>query len=110
MFLAITVNANTVASPVVEVKTIDQLIDEKSAEYNVSASLMRKIIHCESSGNPNAVGDGGYSFGLVQIHSPSWPDITQEQAVDPEFAINFLAKKLSEDKGHLWTCYRMITQ
>lgn len=69
---------------------------------------MTKIINCESSRNPNAVGDRGNSFGLVQIHLPSHPSITKEQALDEEYAIDFLAKNLSEGKGYLWTCYRML--
>lgn len=69
---------------------------------------MREIIHCESSGNPNAIGDNGQSYGLAQIHLPSWPDISKEQALDPEFAINFLAEKLSKNQGYLWTCWRML--
>jgi len=84
------------------------MIYEKSNEYGVSAGLMRQIIQCESSFNPNAIGDGGYSFGLVQIHLPSHPDVTKEQALDPEFATTFLADKLSKGQGYLWTCYRMI--
>lgn len=79
-------------------------------EYGVSSELMRKIIHCESSFNPLAVGDNGYSFGLVQIHLPSHPQVTREQALDPEFAVTFLADKLSKNQGYLWTCYRMITK
>ena len=107
------------ASPVVEAKTIDQLIDEKSAEYNVSASLMRKVIHCESTGSstiqslhrdptgPNGRED---SWGLAQIHLPDHPTVTQEQAVDKEFAVTFLAKNLSEGRGWWWTCYKIVTQ
>ena len=91
-------------------KTIEQLIDDKATEYQVSADLMRKIIHCESSGNPNAVGDGGYSHGLVQIHLPSHPYVSEGQALNPEFAINFLAENLSKGKGAMWTCYRMLMQ
>lgn len=68
---------------------------------------MRTVIKCESNFNPNAVGDSGYSRGLVQIHSRYWPEITDEMAFDPEFAITFLAEKLSEGKGRLWTCYRL---
>lgn len=29
-----------------------------------------------------------------------------EMAYDPDFAIEFLAEKLSQKKGHLWSCYR----
>ena len=88
--------------------TIPDLITQFAQEYDVSEELITKIVRCESSFRSDAIGDGGKSYGLVQIHQPSWPDITKEQAFDPEFAIEFLAKKLSEDKGELWTCYRKL--
>lgn len=89
-------------------RTIDELIHDSSIKYGVSEVLMRRIIKCESTTNPNAIGDGGHSYGLVQIHLPSWPEISQEQALNPEFAIDFLAGKLASGQGNLWTCYRML--
>lgn len=108
MLLASSVSANNLSAPVVSPPTIDELIVQKASEYQVSEALMREIIHCESSGNPNAIGDNGQSFGLVQIHLPSWPDISEEQALNPDFATTFLAEKLSKGQGYLWTCHRMI--
>jgi hypothetical protein len=67
---------------------------------------MHTVINCESSYNPRALGDNGYSRGLVQIHSYYHPTVTDEMAYDPDFAIEFLAEKLQQGKGHLWTCYR----
>jgi len=91
------------------VLTIPQMIQKYAVEYRVSAERMTKTIQCESTFNPNAVGDHGQSFGLSQIHLPSWRgQITKEQALDPEFAIKFLAEKLSKGQGKLWTCYRNI--
>jgi soluble lytic murein transglycosylase-like protein len=87
-------------------KTINELITEKANKYGVSEEVMHAVIKCESTYNKNAIGDQGNSYGLVQIHLPSWKNITKEQALDPEFAISFLAEKLSEGKGNLWTCYR----
>ena len=90
--------------------TINELIVRYSSILGVSEGVMRTVIKCESGYNPNAVGDGGYSYGLVQIHLPSWPSISKEQALSPEFAIKFLAEKLSKDQGYLWTCYRNLVK
>lgn len=76
-----------------------------SEKYGVSYHEMSVIIGCESSWNPDAVGDGIKSRGLVQIHSDFHSE-TDEQAFNPYYAIEFLAKKLSEGKGDLWTCWR----
>lgn len=98
--------------PLVKVVTttdIPSLVEIYAVKYGVSEDVMNKVIHCESTHNPNAVGDNGQSFGLVQIHLPSWGgQITREEALDPHFALNFLAEKLSEGKGRLWTCYRKL--
>lgn len=106
-----TVTASSVEAPIApapKVQTIDEIIISKSKEYGVSETTVRQVIKCESSGNPNAVGDGGNSFGLVQIHLPSHPYVSKEEALNPEFAIDFLTKNLSQGKGRMWTCYRMM--
>lgn len=51
------------------------------------------------------VGQREKSYGLVQIHLPDNHSISYAEATDPDFALNFLAQKLSEGKGHLWSCY-----
>lgn len=90
--------------------TVDELIVRYSALYGVSASTMRAVIKCESNFNPNAVGDGGHSRGLVQIHDQYWPEVTDEMAFDPEFAVEFLAKNLAIHNGKIWTCWRNLVQ
>jgi hypothetical protein len=85
------------------------LIKSKSVEYGVSESLMTKIISCESGFNEYALGDFGQSRGLVQIHKPSHPTITDEQAYNAEFSVDFLADNLSQGKGEMWTCFRILS-
>lgn len=98
-------------SPVEECRTrscISELIHQKSLKYNVSEAVINTVVRCESSFNPSAVGDNGTSFGLVQIHQPSHPNITKQQAFDPDFALEFLASELSKGNGRIWTCYRLL--
>jgi hypothetical protein len=99
-------------TPLPEVVTttdIPSLIEFYAVKYGVSKDVMHTVVKCESGYKPNAVGDGGNSFGLSQIHLPSWGgQITKEQALDPNFALEFMAEKLSKGKGKLWTCYRMF--
>lgn len=98
-----------------------ELVRVKGEQYNVSVPLMEKIITCESQWNTTLQSKHVYktdrpregvkkgqreqSYGLVQIHLPAHPNITKAQAIDPEFAIDFLAKNLSKGKGAMWTCY-----
>lgn len=75
--------------------------------YKVSEEVMDTIIRCESYYDPKAIGDDGDSIGLVQINKPSHPEITDEQAFDHEFSLDFLAKNLKEGRGKMWTCFKL---
>lgn len=70
--------------------------------------LIEKVIFCESSWNPEILGDGGTSYGLVQIHLPAHPNISKEQALDPIFAINFIVDEFLNGNQNKWTCYRNL--
>lgn len=96
----------TSTSPQKKETPLQELIRQKALKYNVEASTIAKVIDCESGGDRYAVGDFGHSRGLVQIHNLYHPTITDEQAFDPDFSVDFLAKNLSAGKGSLWTCWR----
>lgn len=36
------------------------------------------VVECESGGDPQAVGDGGRAFGLLQIRADHWPHLAAE--------------------------------
>lgn len=91
------------------------LMAEIAEEYDVSYDTMQKVVHCESRFIPDTQsfhyfddGTRENSWGLSQIYLDVWTDITKEQANNPEFALRFMAEKFSEDKHHLWTCYRLL--
>lgn len=107
---ALTLRVHAVEAPqrTLEDYTPQELVYHFAEVYNVSAENMLTTMHCESSFNPNAIGDGGNSYGLSQIHLPSWGDtITKEEALDPIFATEFMAEKFAEGKERLWTCARI---
>lgn len=100
------------------------LVRKYANKYGVSFSDMFRVIECESNWNPNIqsrhrydegqiarnphwgnVGDYEKSFGLVQIHLPAHPTVTEEMAKDPEFAIDFMAKMFSKGKQSQWSCF-----
>lgn len=62
--------------------------------------------HGESSWDTDAVGDGGDSRGIAQIHRPSHPDITDEQALDPYWSIEWMAQEFSKGNQWMWTCWK----
>jgi hypothetical protein len=83
-------------------------VDSIATQYGLSKekrSLILETIRCETMGTfdpslqsthrykrDNAkwgvkAGEQERSFGLAQIHLPSWPDITIDQAKDTRFAL-----------------------
>jgi hypothetical protein len=76
------------------------LADEKIAEIEATIS-------CESQWIHDAVGDGGTSFGLVQIHLPAHPDVAEAEALTPEYAIEFIVDEFLKGNEWKWTCWRL---
>ena len=66
---------------------------EIADEYGVSFEIMDRIIEQESQWNPTAISETG-DYGLSQINLKYHPDITEAQALDPEFALRFLAQTI----------------
>lgn len=84
-------------------KTISEIIDEKALQYNVSAEQLYFTLNCESSMNPKALNPHGeFSVGLSQINLQAHTSITREQAEQPLFAIDFMAKNLAQGKWKMW--------
>jgi len=69
--------------------------------------LLVALAICESSLNPNAIGDQGWSYGLYQINMRWWADeVSIENAKDIEFSTKWTLNKIRQGQGYLWTCYR----
>jgi soluble lytic murein transglycosylase-like protein len=101
------------AAPIVnsEVFDLDKLVEAKAEEHGVSVSVMKTVIQRESQWDVTAVGDldltckSGVNAGkpvrargLVQITDCYHPDISDEQAFNPEFAVEFLAIGIAEGR------------
>jgi len=104
-------------SPIDSVEYIKDRIKTYSETYGVSEEVMNVVVACESQYNhttqsfvPDPTGPNSRedSWGLVQIHLPSHPNITKDQAVEIEFSLNFLADNLSKDNGRIGICWRMF--
>ena len=87
--------------------TIAGYIQEYATEYSVSASLLNRVILCESGGDPTAVSPTK-DYGVAQINIASW-GISKEQAFDPDFSIKFMAHQFSIGGAHWWVCYKKLS-
>lgn len=92
---------------------IIQLIEKYAQIWSISPELMNSLVKCESSYNRYAVNDTTgveLSIGLSQINLMAHK-VTREQAEDPDFALNFMAKHIaSGDAPRMWyTCYKKFS-
>ena len=83
-----------------------ELVSYFAKQYSVSEHQMLVTMACESGFRTNAIGDSGKSFGLSQIHLPSNPQVTQEEALDKVYAVEFMAREFKQGHQRKWTCWR----
>jgi len=100
-----------VEAPKTFVWTKENLVDLATTvaeEHHLNTDRFLKVIRCESNWIPTAKGDDGNSRGLVQISSIYHPEVSDEEADDPKYALEFMAKEW--DRGHQrqWSCYRLL--
>lgn len=85
-------------------------------KYGVSPTKMEKLIDCEDPDwNPDLQsrivkkGKREESYGLSQINLPSHPTITKQQAIDPDFSLDFMARNLKDGKANIWSCNKKLS-
>ena len=118
ILLGLTAHSASAATPTMSKKEVLALLDEKLAG-NRNKKAIIATIECESGfqniqsrvpskGGPNGRED---SWGIVQIHLPSWRGIvTKQQALDQEFAIDFITKHFALGHQRYWTCWRNLSR
>ena len=113
-----TVSAET---PLPHVYTKDELVSmviQEADADDLNAKHMVAVIGCETMGTWDpSIQSNAYnatdpdhreaSFGLVQIHLPAHPEVTLEQAKDPNFAIKWMASEWKAGRAGEWSCYHI---
>jgi len=100
---------------------VEQLVDFYSEKYGVNADKMMQTIRNENDtfdtnrqselkykkGNrwKFPAGTQEKSYGLAMIHLPDHPHITKEQATNPHFAVEFMAKEFAKGNQSKWMGY-----
>ena len=93
-----------------EPESLHELATRIAGEYDVPTSTLFNLVYYESRWKSDAVGDGGCSYGLVQINTCVW-DITPEQAKNPEYALRFAADKIKNGDEYIFSvcnCYAIV--
>lgn len=93
--------------------TLMEMAAQTASEYHLDLKKFDGTIQCESGWNPtvqsayktpsNELED---SWGLVQINLEENPTVTKQEALDPEFALQFMAKEWVDGNASHWTAYR----
>lgn len=91
------------ARPSMSRQDVQSMIVNIAQQEGVDPSLALAVAQQESGFNPSAVGDGGKSFGLFQIHQPSHPDY--KGGTNPEanarYGIRYLKNLLDANNGNV---------
>jgi hypothetical protein len=91
-----------------EAKTENEIIDliKKTAKkYNIDEELAVRVAKCESGLNPKAINinaPDSIDRGLYQINSKWHPEVTEEQAFNIQFSINFFCEAVKNGYIRWW--------
>lgn len=86
-------------------KEILQAIKETARKYGIDESQAVRIAKCESGLNPKAINKNApdsIDRGLYQINSKWHPEVTEEEAFDYQFSINFYCKAVKNGYVRWW--------
>ena len=97
-----------VAEAQVREPTLQEIATEVAREYEIPTSTLFNLVYSESrwvSTSTSSTGD----YGLVQINLKYNPDVTEEEALDPVFALHFAASRIKKGSEHLWTACNCVS-
>lgn len=82
------------------------LASTTAIQAGVDPVAFTDTIGCESAWNPDAIGDNGSSYGLVQLHNPetAW-GISTTTALNPLVSMDIMAKAWQKGEASKWSCY-----
>lgn len=92
--------------------TLHQLAETIALEHDIPTEWLLNLIDSESDWDPNAEGDHGCSWGLAQINTCAHKGVTEAQAKDPAYGLDWTADRLKEGNGWWWTsgnCYSYVS-
>lgn len=111
---AVTTDSKKLSSLYGAVYTKEQiggLVKLYTTRYGGETEPILATIECEShyknvQSNIYSEGIREDSWGISQIHLPDHPKITKAQALDPEFAVEFIVKEFNNNNSWMWSCYK----
>lgn len=89
----------TTEAPITSVEptpTVEQQIRQIAEREGFDGNFLVNLAFCESSLRPTVRGDGGLARGLYQIRSDYWPEVSDMEADDIDFATTWTINKLKQ--------------
>ncbi len=74
----------------------DGMLNRLGQKYNVPPMFLKSVMLIESGGRPDAIGDGGHSVGLFQLHDQGYGAGMGDSRFDPEANADRAARGLAE--------------
>lgn len=109
-FVVPTAHASFTPSPST---TVQELAANVALQHGISLSTLSNLVSSESGWKVILpVTDHGCTYGLVQINTCAHPDVTQAEAEDPIFALNYAATAIEKGEEDEWTscnCYSLVS-
>lgn len=101
-------------APIKEVEAIlspVQYADKYAAQYGIDPVVFKKVMWCESSNDPNAVGDSGKARNVLQFHKDTFDTYSKQIADGLNYdsykdQIQVGAYMFSIGQARHWTAYR----
>lgn len=72
------------------------MLNRLGQKHNVPPLFLKAVMLIESGGRPDAVGDGGHSVGLFQLHDQGYGHGMGDSRFDPEANADRAARGLAE--------------
>lgn len=90
-----------------------EYVDKYASQYQIDASVLKKVMWCESSNNPNAVGDHGLAKNVMQFHKTTFDSYSDKLGESLDYdsykdQIKLAAYMFSIGQEKHWTCYSKI--
>lgn len=77
-------------------------------ERHLNEAHFLATLNCESGFAYDAVGDDGASLGVAQIDLKYHPEITYDEAMNPVWALNWMAEQWLMGRASEWSCWRKL--
>lgn len=89
--------------------TLKEKVRRMSEEFDVPFEVVDSVITNESRWGEKRMGDDGCAFGLLHINICENPDITQAQAEDDDFSLNYFFTEVKAGREWKWSICNCVS-